>query len=169
MVKICKNLIKLSEHHSNKLRLVEMIPITERGREFKKILALTMLSTVCSIRDLDVLSLRKYVTTSPVSCHSLIFICSCNVFSYLVTACRNRIEMNEKVTISVEVRNVEMWKCGSMANLLAKKGLRAATIQFYCLIWICLNRSISASRLSGGAHRILLSVSLFFGMPFSLM
>ena len=99
MVKICQNLTKLSEHHSNKLQLVEMIPITERGRELKKILALTMLSTVCAVRDLGVISFRKYITASPVSCHSLsiIVICSCNAFSHFVAACCNLIEMNEKL------------------------------------------------------------------------
>lgn len=74
MLKICKNVAELTEHHSNKLQLVEMAPITERGRELKKILALTMLSSVCVIRNLDVFSLRKYIRSSPVS-----YFCVCHI------------------------------------------------------------------------------------------
>ncbi|XP_065071838.1 SMC5-SMC6 complex localization factor protein 2-like [Rhopilema esculentum] len=45
---ICKYALEITQDHSNKLQMVEMVPVTERGRELKKVLSLVMMSSLSS-------------------------------------------------------------------------------------------------------------------------
>jgi len=66
-IKICINALELSSNHSNQLQMVDVIPVTERGRELKKLMAIIMLTSIVSGKDIDVNNYANVMKGSTVS------------------------------------------------------------------------------------------------------
>lgn len=67
MLKICQNAIGLTTNHSNKLQMVEIIPVTPRGRDLKKLMAFSMMASITSNSFVDTSMYRNLISVSIVS------------------------------------------------------------------------------------------------------
>ena len=73
---ICKYALEITQDHSNKLQMVEMVPITERGRELKKVLSLAMMSSLSSTLKPVITNHGQYLKKAIVSLQCSLFLSS---------------------------------------------------------------------------------------------